>query len=223
MLLLFLIDDDACMAVCSIWLVDIDAAPAETTHLTLVNTCLHQQLGNIFGSANTELLVVLRCSGLAIGGSIDVDSKIVFIYGFCNLLNVHQLLLVDEGGGIDLEEEEYRGIQLNTGRCQRAGVILSLAHSFLQALKSFKIIFREFAAVILKAGMITVITQHFKNRLSVKALFANTDGNTQGYMKDIVTKMLVFAYAVKPLKGAGSTHFGCYMEAVGCSVAAKKP
>ena len=165
---------------------------------------------------------MFRCSGLAVGGSIDVDSKIVFIYGFCNLLNVHQLLLVDEGGGIDLEEEEYRGIQLNTGRSQGAGVILSLAHSFFQALKSFKIIFREFAAVIQKAGLITVITQHFKNRLSVKALPADTDGNTQGCMKDIVSKMLVLAYAVKPLKGTGSTHLGCYMEAVGCSVAAKK-
>ncbi len=78
------------------------------------------------------------------------------------------------------------------------------------------------AAVIQKASMITVITQHFKNRLSVKALFANTDGNTQGCMKDIIAKMLVLAYAVKPLKGTGSTHLGCYMEAVGCSVAAKK-
>ena len=116
MLLLFLIDDDTCMTVCGIWLVDIDTAPAETAHLTLVNTCLHEQLGNIFGSANTELLVVLRCSGLAVGGSIDVDSKIVFIYSFCNLLNVHKLLLVDEGGGIDLEEEQNRGIQSNTGR-----------------------------------------------------------------------------------------------------------
>ena len=222
MLLLFLIDDDTCMAVCGIWLVDIDTAPAEATHLTLVNTCFHEQLGNIFGSANTELLVVLRCSGLAVGGSIDVDSKIVFIYGFCNLLDVHQLLLVDEGGGIDLEEEQNRGIQLNAGRCQRAGAIVFLAHSFLQTLKSFKIIFRELAGVIQKAGLIAVITQHFKNRLSVKALFANTDGNTQGCMKDIIAKMLVLAYAVKPLKGTGSTHLGCYMEAVGCSVVAKK-
>lgn len=176
MLLLFLIDDDACMAVCGIWLVDIDATTAEATHLTFVNTCLHQQLGNVLGSANTELLVVLRCSGLAVGGSIDVDSKIVFIYGFCNLLNVHQLLLVDEGGGVDLEEKQYRGIQLNTGRCQRARAIVFLAHSFLQTLKSFKIIFRELAAVIQKAGLITVITQHFKNRLSVKALLADTNG-----------------------------------------------
>ena len=70
--------------------------------------------------------------------------------------------------------------------------------------------------------MITIVTQYFKNRLSVKALFADTDGNTQGCMKDIVAKMLVLAYAVKPLKGTGSTHLGCYMEAVGSSVAAKK-
>ena len=104
------------MAVCGIWLVDVDTASAETTHLTLVNLCFHEQLGNILGSANTELLVVLRCSGLAVGGSIDIDSKIVLIYGFCNLLNVHKLLLVNEGGGINLEEEQNQGIQMNTGR-----------------------------------------------------------------------------------------------------------
>ena len=109
---------------------------------------------------------------------------------------------------------------MNTGRCQ--GTIVSLDHSFLQTLKSFKIIFREFIAVIQKACLITIVAQHFKNRLSVKALLAYTDGNTQGCMKDIVAKMLVLAYAVKPLKGTGSTHLGCYMETVGCSVAAKK-
>ena len=41
-------------------------------------------------------------------------------------------------------------------------------------------------------------------------------------MKDIIAKMLVLAYAVKSLKSTGSTHLGCYVETVGCSVATKE-
>lgn len=75
------------MAVGSIGFVDIDTTLADSTESFFLYSCVNQELGDIFGSFDTELSVMLLGTSLAVCSTDDLGLEVIFLHGcryFCD-------------------------------------------------------------------------------------------------------------------------------------------
>lgn len=100
------------MAVGSIGLVDIDTTLADSTESFFLYSCVNQELGDIFGSFDIELSVMLLGTSLAVCSTDDLGLEVIFLHGCRYFCDFHLLLRINQVCGIDLEEEKYRCIEM---------------------------------------------------------------------------------------------------------------
>ena len=93
------------MTIGGIWLIDVYTSLADTTHLFLRHTSLHEEFGDILGSLHAQLAIERRTASSAISSTDNLDFEVIFLHGCCYLRNVHLLLGINEMGGVNLEEK----------------------------------------------------------------------------------------------------------------------